>query len=165
MSNKCYPQVLQVLWKKNPFTALRPSTDQLRGPNITELRRERWMEPVSYKILRELKNGRSQSGEMKAFVLMIVSYYTSTILDICVIYLLGMEDWVKRINWQKRFILLSNIWPRVREKLSKPFLNDSVRKYLFSVMLNSFRSIGELWPSLQEGIFLYNNFIFLESIL
>ena len=49
------------------------------------------MEPVSHKILRELKNGRSQSGEMKAFVL-IVGYYTSTILDICVIYLLGMED-------------------------------------------------------------------------
>lgn len=50
------------------------------------------MEPISHKILRELKNGRSQSGEMKAFVLMIVGYYTSTILDKCVIYLLGMED-------------------------------------------------------------------------
>lgn len=50
------------------------------------------MWPVSYKIFKELKNEKSQAREMKESMLLIVAYYTSNMLDVCIIYILFHQN-------------------------------------------------------------------------
>lgn len=72
------------------------------------------MWPVSYKIIKAPKSGRSQAREMKEFMLLIIAYYTSSILDLSILYMLfHQHEWKKtdRNQMIKQFHPFTKVWP------------------------------------------------------
>ena len=71
---------------------------------MTELRREKGEYGQSVtNLLRALRSGRGQAGEMKELMLLIAGYYTSSILDVSILYILfhQHEDRMKRIRYKR----------------------------------------------------------------
>lgn len=114
------------------------------------------MWPVSYKILKELKNEKSQAREMKEFMLLIVAYYASNMLAVCIIYILFHQNkW--RLSEKNQMVkqvhsIHQNMAPnqgKALETFSKWHWNEIS---LFLLLYSSFRNTSTLF-SLSKMFF------------